>query len=625
MVLSPGQSPQRYESNGAHPLIADVNGDGKADVVLAGSAIGMLRGNGDGTLQPWADLTGQTTSSRPGALAAADFDGDGRLDLALAYCCSSAAIHLGADAASNPTTYSELSEGEVGITYGNGAVYASGGTPPYTFSGSGLPPGLRLSTLSSGNTQTGNLSGVPTSAGNYNVTFTVTDSAKKTASDTRILTIYPALTVTTTSLSATLGQPFKGTVTATGGSGGNFWTFASIPPGMTTDSNGSLGGTPTQAGTFPIPVGVFDSLHADAIKTVTMTVQDPPILTLIDIPSSPAVGVYFNTLWVVTNGGDGHYKFSVTGTLPPGLSATPQASALALSGTPTTGGTYSFTLNVSDGSGESASAPFTFTVTGGKKTQTITFTLPSSPVPVGQSVPLNGSTDSNQTVSYLTQTPSVCTFSGQNVVLNAPGTCTIEAYQLGNTTYAPAISVNQSVTAFTASFSPSSVALTSPGGVPTPVQVTSNPPGLPLTLKQGPAFTDYSTSSAVTPVTLTISEKPGYPGGSGAGTVETDLGNIAVTLTVTPALKMQSITFGAVPSSGITGTSATVSAKATSGLPVTYSAPLSSICTVDSSTGVVSFRLFTGICWIAANQAGDQSVWAAAPQALVSIRVFFCW
>lgn len=46
---------------------------------------------------------------------------------------------------------------------------ASGGVPPYTWTATGLPPGVVMSS-------TGLLSGVPTAAGDYAVTITVTDS-----------------------------------------------------------------------------------------------------------------------------------------------------------------------------------------------------------------------------------------------------------------------------------------------------------------------------------------------------------------------------------------------------------------------------------------------------------------
>jgi hypothetical protein len=48
-------------------------------------------------------------------------------------------------------------------------VTATGGSWPYTFSASGLPPDLRLEA------STGQVHGTPTAAGSYNVTFTVKD------------------------------------------------------------------------------------------------------------------------------------------------------------------------------------------------------------------------------------------------------------------------------------------------------------------------------------------------------------------------------------------------------------------------------------------------------------------
>src|SRR5215475_7616398 len=62
---------------------------------------------------------------------------------------------------------------------------ASGGTPPYTFSATGLPTGLSIST-------SGTISGTPTTAGTFTVTATVHDAASGTANTTFTWTISAA-------------------------------------------------------------------------------------------------------------------------------------------------------------------------------------------------------------------------------------------------------------------------------------------------------------------------------------------------------------------------------------------------------------------------------------------------
>ena len=80
-------APVRYPA-GTHPTavaLADFNGDGSLDVAVANldsMNVSVLPGRGDGTLSP---AVSTTTGPRPTLLAIADFNADGRPDLAVPY------------------------------------------------------------------------------------------------------------------------------------------------------------------------------------------------------------------------------------------------------------------------------------------------------------------------------------------------------------------------------------------------------------------------------------------------------------------------------------------------------------------------------------------------------------
>jgi alpha-tubulin suppressor-like RCC1 family protein len=90
-----------------------------------------------------------------------------------------------------------LPGGTVGSPY-SATAHATGGSTPYTWVASGLPPGLQI------NSSTGQITGTPTSAGSYTTTLTVTDHDGITATRSAAVTVATPSTIGTP---PTIGAP----------------------------------------------------------------------------------------------------------------------------------------------------------------------------------------------------------------------------------------------------------------------------------------------------------------------------------------------------------------------------------------------------------------------------------
>ncbi len=128
---------------------------------------------------------------------------------------------------------------------------ASGGTPPYTWSASGLPPGLSI------NSSTGLISGTPTTAGAYTVTVTARDTANVSGSTSF------SWTINTTGGCTGAGQKLVNPGFESGSTG---WTATSGVIGQWGSS-----GQPTHSGTWNAWLDGYGTTHTDTLsQTVTI-------------------------------------------------------------------------------------------------------------------------------------------------------------------------------------------------------------------------------------------------------------------------------------------------------------------------------------------------------------------
>jgi hypothetical protein len=169
------------------------------------------------------------------------------------------------------------------------------------------------------------------------------------------------------------GVAYTDTLTATGGTAPYTWSVnaGSLPPGITLTSAGVLAGTPTTAGSYPFTVNVIDQNNGIATTSITLVVTAGLTLTFPAPPSGTVGTAYTDTLTAA--GGTAPYTWSVSaGSLPAGITLTPSTGVLA--GTPTTAGTSSFTIKVTDAASQTATQATSISITAG----TLTITAPGS-------------------------------------------------------------------------------------------------------------------------------------------------------------------------------------------------------------------------------------------------------
>lgn len=257
------------------------------------------------------------------------------------------------------TTRSPLPAATAGTPYAQ-TFQVSGGTPPYRWSASGtLPDGLTLDAAA------GILRGTPQRPATFTFTIQVSDAANLSASASFTLVVNPApLSITTESplFRGTVGTFYSQSFSASGGLPPYRWSIASgqIPAGLSFDAAGALTGTPSSAGTYDFLVRVTDSAGAQASKSFSITVELPR-LTILTAPSLPAgqVGVPYSQQLTAT-GGSPPYSWSIIAGSVPGLTLNPSTGVLA--DTPTAAGAFSFTVQVRDGAGNTATRTFTLSV-----------------------------------------------------------------------------------------------------------------------------------------------------------------------------------------------------------------------------------------------------------------------
>lgn len=429
----------------------------------------------------------------------------------------------------------------------------------------------------------------PGDAGNY--TVVATNEAGSATSEGASLTVQaanapPAITEHPQSQTITAGNSVTFSAAASGtpapdyqwlknneaisGANGSAYTIANV--------------TAADAGSYRVRAS---NVAGEALsEEASLTVNVPPTITQPLESLTLTVGARAEFTVVVSSETTASYQWLKDNADIPGET---NANLVREAVTPNDAGTYA--VRVSNAGGQVTSASATLTVN--RLAQTITFTGPADQAFSLAPIVLGATADSALAVS-LAVVSGPATLAGNELTLTGVGVVTLRATQAGDATYAAATAVERSftVTRATAAVTLGSLSATYDGTAKSATATTS-PAGLTVT------FTYNGSSTAPTgagnyPVVATV-------------VADNYTGSAEGTLAIAKAA--QTITFTGPANQAFSSAPITLTASASSGLPVSFSV-------VTGPASVVGATLTLtgpGSVLLSATQAGDAN-YDAAPE-----------
>jgi uncharacterized protein YhjY with autotransporter beta-barrel domain len=533
-----------------------------------------------------------------------------------------------------------LSTPAVGVPFSQ-QLSTSGGVGPYTYSfgGGTLPPGFSISS-------SGLITGTSTGSGPYAFTVHVVDSTPGTH-----LTVDKSYSITipdptlvfspTTPVGGAVGIAYSQQFSTSGGTAPYTYTLETgiLPPGLTLSASGLLAGTPTTQGSYTFTIKDQDSTTISTggsptiLPSVTVVITTAPTIVVVPttVPSA-TVGSAYSTN-ITASGGTSPYTFAISaGALPAGVTL---SSGGVLSGTPTAGGTFNFTVRATDASG--TPGPFNGTRAYALTVAPPTITLPATTLGNGTvgaaySAALNPATGGTSPYTYAVTggaLPAGVTLSSAGAFSgtpSAPGTYNFAvtatdsstgtggyssapgSYSITIVNIPPVANAVSSTVAYGSSANPITLNIT--GGTPTSVAVasgaahgtaTASGTSISYTPTAGYAgsdsftYTATNTAGTSTPATVTITVSNPTITVTPSGTLTSQVGApFTQTFTASGGAAPYTLTVTGLPA-GLSQTGTTANSVTISGTPAEAGSFSLSVTGSDSSTGNGPFAISQGV------------------------------
>lgn len=211
-------------------------------------------------------------------------------------------------------------------------VGTGGAGAPYTFTATGLPSGLSMSTG-------GTISGTPTATGTFAYSVTVKDKGGNAGTFNCSVTVGGTPTASCVAITALKSKAIAPAQLVGSGGAGGAYTFSAtgLPAGLSISSSGVISGTPTVSGTFTYTVTVTDKNGVKGTFQCTVVVTPPDT-------TAPVCSVFANAspaYMTYQDGGSGIVRLDVTTNLNSNYKVTvsPLPTGTVISGSQVNGGT----------------------------------------------------------------------------------------------------------------------------------------------------------------------------------------------------------------------------------------------------------------------------------------------